>query len=91
VGTDAGRRQYPYHERFRAQQEQAKHEHVREVARALPTLRERVAGALAGRARPVRRTATHGLTTMLREHVTCGREELPSAVRPRAASNWSAL
>lgn len=50
VGTDdAGRRQYLYRERFRAQQEQVKHEHVREVARALPALRERVADDLAGR------------------------------------------
>jgi DNA topoisomerase IB len=50
VGTDdAGRRQYLYHERFRAQQDQAKHAHLREVARALPALRERVAEGLAGR------------------------------------------
>ncbi|MFD8392330.1 hypothetical protein ACFV2N_24840 [Streptomyces sp. NPDC059680] len=42
VGTDdAGRRQYLYHERFRAAQEEAKHEHVRQVARALPELRPR--------------------------------------------------
>ncbi|NUP38657.1 MAG: DNA topoisomerase IB [Streptomyces sp.] len=50
VGTDdSGRRQYLYHERFRAQQEQAKHEHVREVARALPEMRAKVALDLAGR------------------------------------------
>ncbi|MGW5770253.1 DNA topoisomerase IB [Streptomyces longwoodensis] len=50
VGTDdAGRRQYRYHDAFRARQDQAKHEHVREVARALPDLREAVAADLAGR------------------------------------------
>ncbi|MGR6968709.1 DNA topoisomerase IB [Streptomyces cynarae] len=43
VGTDAaGRRQYLYHPRFRAQQEESKHEHVLEVADALPRLREAV-------------------------------------------------
>ncbi|GAA2452944.1 DNA topoisomerase IB [Streptomyces glaucus] len=101
VGTDeAGRRQYLYHEEFRAQQEQAKHEHVREVARALPELRARVAADLAGRGlsrarvtacavrlldlgffrigsdRHTRQSETYGLTTMLREHVTCGRGEI---------------
>ncbi|GGX74761.1 DNA topoisomerase IB [Streptomyces anandii] len=101
VGTDdAGRRQYLYHEEFRAQQEQAKHEHVREVARALPELRARVASDLAGRGlgrdrvtacavrlldlgffrigsdRHTRESETYGLTTMLREHVTCGHGEI---------------
>ncbi|QMV20713.1 DNA topoisomerase IB [Streptomyces sp. SCUT-3] len=46
VGTDAaGRRQYLYHPQFRAEQEQAKHDHVLEVAAALPRIRE---GAEAG-------------------------------------------
>ncbi|MEG8280306.1 DNA topoisomerase IB [Streptomyces sp. AHA2] len=101
VGTDdAGRRQYLYHEGFRAQQEQAKHEHVRQVARTLPDLRARVAEDLAGRGlsrarvtacavrlldlgffrigsdRHTRRNGTYGLTTMLREHVRCGRGEI---------------
>jgi DNA topoisomerase IB len=101
VGTDdAGRRQYLYHEEFRAQRDQAKHEHVRQVARALPELRARVAADLAGRGlsrsrvtacavrlldlgffrigsdRHTRRNETYGLTTMLREHVTCGRGEI---------------
>nr|WP_241266384.1 DNA topoisomerase IB [Streptomyces scabichelini] len=50
TGTDsAGRRQYLYHPEFRTQQEEAKHEHVREVAAALPELRERVAVDLADR------------------------------------------
>ncbi|GAB2628375.1 DNA topoisomerase IB [Streptomyces capparidis] len=41
VGTDsAGRRQYLYHPLFRAQQEQSKHEHVLDVAEALPRVRE---------------------------------------------------
>ncbi|MFF9275823.1 DNA topoisomerase IB [Streptomyces griseosporeus] len=101
VGTDeAGRRQYLYHEEFRAQQDQAKHEHVREVARALPELRARVAADLAGRGltrsrvtacavrlldlgffrigsdRHTKQNETYGLTTMLREHVRCGRDEI---------------
>jgi len=101
VGTDdAGRRQHLYHERFRAQQEQAKHEHVREVARALPELRAGVEADLAGRGltrprvtacavrlldlgffrigsdRHTRQSGTYGLTTMLREHVTCHRDEI---------------
>ena len=43
VGTDdAGRRQYLYHPQFRAEQEQAKHEHVLDVAEALPAVREAV-------------------------------------------------
>ncbi|MEV5148680.1 hypothetical protein AB0L14_30895 [Streptomyces sp. NPDC052727] len=50
VGTDdAGRRQYLYHERFRAEQDKAEHEHVRQVARALPELRAKVALDPAGR------------------------------------------
>ncbi|MFF7438082.1 DNA topoisomerase IB [Streptomyces sp. NPDC008122] len=50
VGTDdAGRRQYLYHPAFREQQDAAKHEHVRDAARALPRLRERVTHDLAGR------------------------------------------
>ncbi|MEU8033134.1 DNA topoisomerase IB [Streptomyces sp. NPDC049099] len=101
VGTDdAGRRQYLYHEQFRAEQEKAKHAHVRQIARAMPELRARVAVDLAGRGlsrarvtacavrlldlgffrigsdRHTRNSGTYGLTTMLREHVTCGRDEI---------------
>lgn len=51
VGTDAaGRRQYLYHPRFRAEQEAAKHEHVLDVAETLPALREAVEGHLGDRA-----------------------------------------
>ncbi|TQJ90920.1 DNA topoisomerase IB [Streptomyces sp. SLBN-31] len=47
VGTDAaGRRQYLYHPQFRAEQEQAKHEHVLDVAESLPAVREAVEGHL---------------------------------------------
>ncbi|MGW5329311.1 DNA topoisomerase IB [Streptomyces sp. NPDC004014] len=101
VGTDAaGRRQYLYHEQFRAEQDKAKHEHVRDVARALPELRAQVSADLAGRGlsrprvtacavrlldlgffrigsdRHTRTSETYGLTTMLREHVSCGRGEI---------------
>ncbi|MEU0119296.1 DNA topoisomerase IB, partial [Streptomyces bobili] len=50
VGTDAaGRRQYLYHPQFRAEQEQAKHEHVLDVAEALPVVREAIEGHLSDR------------------------------------------
>jgi DNA topoisomerase I len=48
VGTDAaGRRQYLYHERWRARRDQAKFDHMLEFARVLPALRERAAEHLA--------------------------------------------
>ncbi|HZU56573.1 MAG TPA: DNA topoisomerase IB [Actinocrinis sp.] len=50
TGIDAaGRRQYLYHPRFREQQEQAKHEHVLEMAERLPLARERISADLARR------------------------------------------
>jgi DNA topoisomerase IB len=50
VGTDAaGRRQYLYHPQFRAEQEQAKHDHVLDVAEALPRVRVAAVAALGGR------------------------------------------
>jgi DNA topoisomerase IB len=50
VGTDAaGRRQYLYHERFRAARERAKHDHVLDVAEALPRVREAATAHLAER------------------------------------------
>ena len=50
IGTDdAGRRQYLYHPRFRLQQEQAKHEHVLEIAARLPDARRRIAEGLGRR------------------------------------------
>jgi DNA topoisomerase I len=48
VGTDsAGRRQYLYHEAWRARRDQEKFDHMLEFARALPGLRERAAAHLA--------------------------------------------
>ncbi|UQX03790.1 DNA topoisomerase IB [Streptomyces sp. RerS4] len=50
MGTDAaGRRQYLYHQRFRERQEAAKHEHVLDVARRLPRLREGIRADLDAR------------------------------------------
>ncbi|GAA3019381.1 DNA topoisomerase IB [Streptomyces fulvorobeus] len=50
VGTDAaGRRQYLYHPQFRAEQEQAKHGRVLEVAERLPRVREAVEAHLSDR------------------------------------------
>ena len=51
VGTDAaGRRQYRYHDLWRAQRDRAKHDRMLEFGAALPRLREVVAGHLTGRA-----------------------------------------
>lgn len=50
VGTDAaGRRQYRYHDVWRAQRDAAKFDHVLEVGACLPKVREIVAGHLQGR------------------------------------------
>ncbi|MFY1693545.1 DNA topoisomerase IB [Plantactinospora sp. WMMB782] len=50
VGVDAaGRRQYLYHPTWRLRRDQAKFDHVLEVAARLPVLRERVRDDLAGR------------------------------------------
>ncbi|WP_225828706.1 DNA topoisomerase IB [Streptomyces naphthomycinicus] len=101
TGTDAaGRRQYLYHQRFREQQEAAKHDHVLEVAATLPRLRQRVTADLALRGLCRERVLgcaarlldlgffrvgndayskdndTYGLTTLLREHVSCHRDQV---------------
>ena len=50
TGIDAaGRKQYLYHPRWREKRDEAKFDHVLEVARRLPVLRERVEVDLAGR------------------------------------------
>jgi DNA topoisomerase-1 len=50
IGTDAaGRRQYRYHDQWRVKRDAAKFDHVLEVARHLPELREQVAADLASR------------------------------------------
>jgi DNA topoisomerase I len=50
TGTDAaGRRQYRYHEQWRVKRDRAKFDHVLEVARHLPELREQVATDLSRR------------------------------------------
>lgn len=49
TGTDAaGRRQYLYHPEWRRRRDEAKFDHVLEVARRLPTLRARITDDLAG-------------------------------------------
>ncbi|HLL68890.1 MAG TPA: DNA topoisomerase IB [Micromonosporaceae bacterium] len=56
VGTDqAGRRQYRYHDVWRAKRDAAKFEHMLGVAERLPTLRARVAEDLGRRGYPKRR------------------------------------
>jgi len=50
TGLDAaGRRQYLYHEAWRARRDREKHDHVLEFAARLPAARERASGQLAGR------------------------------------------
>ncbi|QOC92680.1 DNA topoisomerase IB [Micromonospora craniellae] len=50
IGIDAaGRKQYLYHPLWRQRQDEAKFDHVLEVARRLPVLRERVGHDLTGR------------------------------------------
>jgi DNA topoisomerase-1 len=50
TGVDAaGRKQYLYHDIWRAQRDEAKFARAREVAEELPELRERLCGDLAGR------------------------------------------
>ncbi|OMQ16061.1 DNA topoisomerase [Modestobacter sp. VKM Ac-2676] len=47
VGTDAaGRRQYRYHDEWRARRDAAKHERVLEISRQLPDVRDEVTAAL---------------------------------------------
>lgn len=49
TGLDAaGRRQYHYHDLWRIQQDQAKFEHVLDIAERLPAAREQIAADLAG-------------------------------------------
>ncbi|QKW33565.1 DNA topoisomerase IB [Actinomadura sp. NAK00032] len=101
MGTDAaGRRQYLYHEAWREQRDQEKHEHVLELAERLPKVRHTLDEHLSGRgysrervlAAAVRlidlgffriggesyaaENGTFGLATVLREHVTCRRDEV---------------
>ncbi|RKS71069.1 DNA topoisomerase IB [Actinomadura pelletieri DSM 43383] len=50
TGTDAaGRRQYLYHEAWREQRDQEKHEHVLELAERLPRVRDTLTEHLSGR------------------------------------------
>jgi len=49
IGTDAaGRRQYRYHDQWREQRDQAKHDRVREFGAALPRIREVICRHLKG-------------------------------------------
>ncbi|GAA1807722.1 DNA topoisomerase IB [Actinomadura chokoriensis] len=101
MGTDAaGRRQYLYHEAWREQRDQEKHEHVLELAERLPKVRHTIAEhlmehgytrerVLAAAVRLIdlgffriggesyaAENGTFGLATVLREHVTCRRDEV---------------
>ncbi|AXB42876.1 DNA topoisomerase IB [Amycolatopsis albispora] len=101
VGTDdAGRRQYLYHEQWRRERDEEKHDRVLELARKLPRWRRAVAEDLArpglGRRRVLaaalrlldrgifrtggeeyaEENGSHGVATLLREHVRVSGDEL---------------
>src|SRR3954470_23530678 len=69
TGRDArGRKQYRYHPQFREVREGTKYEHMLEFAKALPDIREKIAGHLALRGLPrekVLATVVHLLETTL--------------------------
>jgi DNA topoisomerase IB len=69
VGVDdAGRRQYRYHDVWRAKRDAAKFDHVLDVARRLPALREAVGRALSDRG-PTRRRVLAAAVRLLDEGV----------------------
>ncbi|MFT7838786.1 DNA topoisomerase IB [Saccharothrix sp. BKS2] len=65
VGTDsAGRRQYLYHERWRQERDEEKHERVLDLAPVLPGFRAEVARELDGRGRSRRRVLAVALAVL---------------------------
>jgi DNA topoisomerase I len=80
VGTDAaGRRQYRYHDVWRAKRDAAKFDHVLAVAELLPELRARVARALSERG-PTKRRVLAAAVRLLDEGVfRVGSEEYESS------------
>ncbi|WP_306749390.1 DNA topoisomerase IB [Saccharothrix yanglingensis] len=65
VGTDtAGRRQYLYHERWRRDRDEEKHDRVLALAPALPAFRREVAEALDGRGRTRERVLAVALAVL---------------------------
>ncbi|MBN6039541.1 DNA topoisomerase IB [Amycolatopsis sp. 195334CR] len=101
VGVDdAGRRQYLYHEQWRRERDEEKHDRVLDLARRLPKVRQAVADDLArtglGRERVLaaalrlldrgifrtggeeyaEENGSHGVATLLREHVRLSGDEL---------------
>lgn len=76
TGRDArGRKQYRYHPRWSAVRDMAKYDHLRDVARALPSIRRRVARDL--RARPLSRAWVLATVARLLERsvIRIGNEE----------------
>jgi DNA topoisomerase-1 len=75
VGTDAaGRRQYLYHERWRAQRDRAKHQRMTRFAKELPALREQVARDLDGRGFPRERVLATAVRLLDRAFFRVGGE-----------------
>ncbi|MBB5959309.1 DNA topoisomerase IB [Saccharothrix tamanrassetensis] len=65
VGTDsAGRRQYLYHDRWRQERDEEKHDRVLTLAPALPAFRTEVARALRGRGRSHERVVAAALAML---------------------------
>ncbi|MFD1150074.1 DNA topoisomerase IB [Saccharothrix hoggarensis] len=75
VGTDAaGRRQYLYHERWRQDRDEEKHDRVLTLAPVLPAFREEVARELDGRGRSRQRVLAVALTVLDRGMFRVGGE-----------------
>ncbi|MBE1493760.1 DNA topoisomerase IB [Amycolatopsis lexingtonensis] len=76
VGTDdAGRRQYLYHEQWRRDRDEEKHDRVLAMARRLPGWRESVAADLAGRGLTRKRVLAAALRMLDRGIFRTGGEE----------------
>ncbi|HET6703381.1 DNA topoisomerase IB [Amycolatopsis sp.] len=76
VGTDdAGRRQYLYHEQWRRDRDEEKHDRVLQLARRLPAWRESVAADLAGRGLTRKRVLAAALRMLDRGIFRTGGEE----------------
>ncbi|WAL67499.1 DNA topoisomerase IB [Amycolatopsis cynarae] len=87
VGTDdAGRRQYLYHEQWRRERDEEKHDRVLELARRLPRWRARVAGDLHGRGLHRNRVLAASLRMIDRGVFRVGSEEYAEEHGTRGAA-----
>ncbi len=76
---DKGRKQYRYHEDFRAQQEAAKYDLCADFGRALPKLRERVEDDLGKRSLSLETVSAAVVRLLDTEHIRVGNEAYATA------------